>query len=154
MEKMVQIRLESRIFYAGISEAEKISQAMSGLLKQEGSLLELSYEEGQGSGEEPVYCRIRGLDAVPPEVTVSRTGGIHSIMHFKSGECVPAAYRTAFGTLRIEIAARKLVLERREDGFLLTMFYETFSGRDKVSETEFLLEVQYSTGKDSPASIG
>ena len=120
MKQPVVLSIRGQQTYLG-QEPEVIELVTEGTMEYRDGGWDLSYEESALTGLEGVTTTFRVL---PDQVTLTRTGKLHSEMVFRVGEVHESLYRVEFGALMLSVMASRVETNiTEEDGGVIDLTY-------------------------------
>ena len=120
MKQPVVLSIRGQQTYLG-QEPEVIELVTEGTMEYRDGGWDLSYEESALTGLEGVTTTFRVL---PDQVTLTRTGKLHSEMVFRVGEVHESLYRVEFGALMLSVMASRVQTNiTEEDGGVIDLTY-------------------------------
>ena len=119
MEETVVISVEGTQKFPG-EEKQTIKIVTDGVMKREGDMVYLSYEESEMTGMEGTTTTFAvGKD----NVVLTRTGAVQAEMVFEKGKRNVSLYDMGFGAMTIGVKARRLSNTLGPDGGRLEISY-------------------------------
>ncbi len=119
MEEPVVISVEGTQKFVG-EEKQTVQIVTDGVMKREGDVVYLSYEESEMTGMEGTTTTFAvGTD----NVVLTRTGAVQSQMVFEKGKKNVSLYDMGYGALTIGIKARRLKNDLGPEGGRLEISY-------------------------------
>lgn len=119
MEEPVVISVEGTQKFVG-EEKQTVQIVTDGVMKREGDVVYLSYEESEMTGMEGTTTTFAvGTD----NVVLTRTGAVQSQMVFEKGKENVSLYDMGYGALTIGIKARRLKNDLGPEGGRLEISY-------------------------------
>jgi len=120
MKQPVVLSIRGQQTYLG-QDPEVIELVTEGTMEYRDGGWDLSYEESALTGLEGVTTTFRVL---PDQVTLTRTGKLHSEMVFRVGEVHESLYRVEFGALMLSVMASRVQTNiTEEDGGVIDLTY-------------------------------
>lgn len=120
MKQPVVLSIRGQQTYLG-QDPEVIELVTEGTMEYRDSGWDLCYEESALTGLEGVTTTFRVL---PDQVTLTRTGKLHSEMVFRVGEVHESLYRIEFGALMLSVMASRVETNiTEEDGGVIDLTY-------------------------------
>ena len=104
MKQPVVLSIRGQQTYLG-QDPEVIELVTEGTMEYRDGGWDLCYEESALTGLEGVTTTFRVL---PDQVTLTRTGKLHSEMVFRVGEVHESLYRIEFGALMLSVMASRV----------------------------------------------
>ncbi len=138
MEESVVISVEGTQKFLG-EEAQTVQIVTDGVMKTEGDMVYLSYEESEMTGMEGTTTTFAvGKD----NVVLTRTGAIQSQMVFEKGKKNVSLYDMGFGALTIGVKARRLKNELGPEGGRLEISYGIEIEEQAQGLNSFVIDVR------------
>ncbi len=138
MEQSVVISVEGTQKFVG-EEKQTVQIVTEGVMKTEGEMVYLSYEESEMTGMEGTTTTFAvGKD----NVVLTRTGAVQSQMVFEKGKQNVGLYDMGFGALTIGVKARRLKNELGPDGGRLEVSYGIEIGDLARGLSSFIIDVR------------
>ena len=120
MKQPVVLAIRGQQTYLG-QDPEVIELVTEGTMEYRDGGWDLCYEESALTGLEGVTTTFRVL---PDQVTLTRTGKLHSEMVFRVGEVHESLYRIEFGALMLSVMASRVETNiTEEDGGVIDLTY-------------------------------
>lgn len=120
MKQPVVLSIRGQQTYLG-QDPEIIELVTEGTMEYRDGGWDLCYEESALTGLEGVTTTFRVL---PDQVTLTRTGKLHSEMVFRVGEVHESLYRIEFGALMLSVMASRVETNiTEEDGGVIDLTY-------------------------------
>jgi uncharacterized beta-barrel protein YwiB (DUF1934 family) len=120
MKQPVVLSIRGQQTYLG-QDPEVIELVTEGTMEYRDGGWDLCYEESALTGLEGVTTTFRVL---PDQVTLTRTGKLHSEMVFRVGEVHDSLYRIEFGALMLSVMASRVETNiTEEDGGVIDLTY-------------------------------
>ena len=120
MKQPVVLSIRGQQTYLG-QDPEVIELVTEGTMEYRDGGWDLSYEESALTGLEGVTTTFRVL---PDQVTLTRTGKLHSEMVFRVGEVHESLYRVEYGALMLSVMASRVQTNiTEEDGGVIDLTY-------------------------------
>lgn len=120
MKQPVVLSIRGQQTYLG-QDPEVIELVTEGTMEYRDGGWDLCYEESALTGLEGVTTTFRVL---PDQVTLTRTGKLHSEMVFRVGEVHESLYRIEFGALMLSVMASRVETNiTEEDGGVIDLTY-------------------------------
>lgn len=139
MKKPVVLSIRGQQSYLG-QEPEVIELVTEGTIEFRDGGWDLSYEESALTGLEGVTTTFRVL---PDEVTLTRTGKLHSEMVFRVGEVHESLYRVEFGALMLSVMASRVETNiTEENGGIIDLTYAIEIEQSAAGVIEYHLEIK------------
>jgi len=139
MKKTVVLSIRGQQSYLG-QEPEVIELVTEGTMEFRDGGWDLSYEESALTGLEGVTTTFRVL---PDEVTLTRTGKLHSEMVFRVGEVHESLYRVEFGALMLSVMASRVETNiTEENGGIIDLTYAIEIEQSAAGVIEYHLEIK------------
>lgn len=138
MKKQVVLSIRGQQAYLD-QEPDVIELVTEGTLESLDGGWDLWYEESDLTGLEGVTTtfRIRG-----EQVTLKRTGNLHSEMVFQPGFVHESLYRSEFGALMIRVCATKVNCRIGEDGGTVDLSYSIEIEHNAAGVIDYHLEIR------------
>ena len=138
MKKTVVLSICGKQFYDE-QEPETIELVTEGTLERVGDGWEIRYEESSLTGMEGVTTIFR---VQPDQITLLRTGRLHSQMEFRLGVLHESLYQMEFGTLMITVCATKMAYEIDERGGTVDLTYGIDIEQSAGGVVEYHLDIR------------
>ncbi len=120
MEEPVVISVEGTQKFVG-EEKQTVQIVTDGVMKREGDVVYLSYEESEMTGMEGTTMTTFAVGT--DNVVLTRTGAVQSQMVFEKGKKNVSLYDMGYGALTIGIKARRLKNDLGPEGGRLEISY-------------------------------
>lgn len=138
MKKTVVLSLEGRQKYAD-QPPEVIQLVTEGTMELVDGGWEISYEETQLTGMEGVTTTFR---VEPGQVTLIRSGNLHSKMVFREGVSDDSLYRMPFGALMLTVTATRVFFDIVPDGGVVDLSYEINIENTEAGVIDYHLDIR------------
>lgn len=138
MKKTVVLSLEGRQKYAD-QPPEVIQLVTEGTMELVDGGWEISYEETQLTGMEGVTTTFR---VEPGQVTLIRSGNLHSKMVFREGVGDDSLYRMPFGALMLTVTATRVFFDIVPDGGVVDLSYEINIENTEAGVIDYHLDIR------------
>lgn len=110
-----------------------------GTLSRYGSKYRISYEESDMFGQSGVTSTFITENG---RVSLERSGKINALMEFRAGETTETMYDTEYGTMLMQIKARKVTENINEKGGTIQLEYELNLSHVFVAINQFFVQVE------------
>ena len=139
MKQSVVLCIRGQQTYLG-QDPEVIELVTEGTMEYRDGGWDLSYEESALTGLEGVTTTFRVL---PEEVTLTRTGKLHSEMVFRVGEVHESLYRVEFGALMLSVMASRVEANLSEEhGGVIDLTYAIEIEQSAAGVIDYHLEIK------------
>lgn len=119
MKQKVMLSIQGRQSYMG-QKPDTIELVTEGWMEFRDGGWDISYEESELTG-------LKGATTVfrvePDQITLTRTGALHSQMVFRQGVAHDSLYQMDFGALMIRVCATNLFFDITPDGGVIDLVY-------------------------------
>lgn len=138
MQQQVVLSIQGKQAYLD-QEPEIIELVTDGVLEKLDNGWDLRYDESDLTGMDGVTTtfRIRGN-----EVTLLRTGNLHSEMVFRPGYVHESLYRLEFGALMLRVCATKVKYEIDSSGGTIDLSYSIEIEHNAAGVIDYHLEIR------------
>lgn len=138
MKKQVVLSIRGRQAYLD-QEPDVIELVTEGTLEYRDNGWDLCYEESDLTGLAGVTTtfRIQG-----EQVTLKRTGNLHSEMIFQPGFVHESLYRSEFGTLMLRVCATKVSCDISWEGGIVDLSYSIEIEHNAAGVIDYHLQIQ------------
>ena len=139
MKQPVVLSIRGQQTYVG-QEPEIIELVTEGTMEYRDGGWDLSYEESALTGLEGVTTTFRVL---PDQVTLTRTGKLHSEMVFRVGEVHESLYRIEFGALMLSVMASRVETDiTEEEGGVIDLTYAIEIEQTSAGVIDYHLDIK------------
>lgn len=138
MKQAAHLYIQSKQFYAD-QEPDIISMETDGTLEKIPGGWEIQYEESELTGMEGVTTSIR---VEKEQITLTRTGRLHSQMVFRLGVVNQSLYQMEFGALLINVCATEIRSTLSRRGGRVAMTYGIDIEQSSSGVVEYFVDVK------------
>lgn len=138
MKQNVVLSICGRQFYEE-QEPETIELVTEGTIERVGDEWEICYEESDLTGMAGVTTIFR---VAPGQITLTRTGRLHSQMVFQLGMLHESLYQMEFGTLMITVCATRMEYHITEQGGTVDLTYGIDIEQSAGGVVDYHLEIR------------
>lgn len=143
MENKVKISISSiqKQIHAEAAEAKFVTY---GKMARYGFKYRISYEESELFGQPGV---ITTFVINQGNVSLERTGVLHSFMEFKEGSTSESIYQTEYGSMYLEVRAKKVRESIGDNGGEILLDYELYAEHAYLAKYHFVISVEIAEEK-------
>ena len=138
MKKTVLLSIQGRQAYPG-QEPEVIELVTEGQMEFRDSGWDISYQESDLTGLTGVTTTFR-IEA--GQVTLTRTGGLHSQMVFRQGVPHESLYQMPFGALMISVCASQVMFDITPEGGFVDLIYSIEIENSEAGMIDYHLDIR------------
>lgn len=138
MRKTVLLSIQGRQAYPG-QEPEVIELVTEGQMEFRDNGWDISYQESDLTGLTGVTTTFR-IEA--GQVTLTRTGGLHSQMVFRQGVPHESLYQMPFGALMISVCASQVMFDITPEGGFVDLVYSIEIENSEAGMIDYHLDIR------------
>ena len=138
MIQKVMLSIRGRQSYMG-QEPDTIELVTEGRMEFRDGGWDISYEESELTGLEGAATIFR---VEPDQITLTRTGSLHSQMVFRQGVAHDSLYRMEFGALMIRVCATNLFYDITPDGGVIDLIYNIEIENAQAGVIDYHLDIR------------
>ncbi len=138
MKQKVMLSICGRQSYMG-QEPEVIELVTEGWMEFRNGGWEICYEESELTGLKGVTTTFR---VEPDQVTLLRTGALHSNMVFRQGVPHESLYQMEFGALMITVCAKSMFFDLTPAGGMIDLVYSIEIENSEAGMIDYHLDIR------------
>ena len=138
MKQKVMLSICGRQSYMG-QEPEVIELVTEGWMEFLNGGWEICYEESELTGLKGVTTTFR---VEPEQVTLLRTGALHSNMVFRQGVPHESLYQMEFGALMITVCAKSMFFDLTPEGGMIDLVYSIEIENSEAGMIDYHLDIR------------
>ena len=138
MKKEVSLTIEGRQTYQD-QEPEIIQLVTDGTMEFRDGGWDISYEESELTGLAGVTTTFR---VEPEQVTLTRTGALHSTMIFQKNVVHESLYQMPFGALMLAVKATHVFFDIVSDGGVIDLSYNISIENSEAGVIDYNLDIR------------
>ena len=119
---------------------QQLSITIEGSYYDSGSLIRISYREGELSGMEGTRTTLTFNKSEPDLITLTRDGAVRTTLVFEKGQCHVSAYKTPYMPFEVAVQSERVENQLEKNGTLLLYYTVELKGAN-ATKTEFKLTV-------------
>ena len=138
MRQKVMLSICGRQAYVG-QEPDSIELVTPGTMEFRDGGWDICYEESELTGLSGVTTTFR---VEPQQVSLTRTGRLHSQMVFRLGQTHESLYQMEFGALMITVCATSVFFDLTPEGGFIDLVYDIEIEKSEAGTVDYHLDIR------------